>query len=796
MGRISLLFIMIFIAGCVGKPLPPVKVDLTEQTIDYVREVKPVLERRCVVCHSCYNSPCQLKLSSFEGIDRGLTKKPVYDALRLTSMDPTRLFIDAKDTDEWRQKGFFSVTKSDAGPGYNNSLMAQTLFHKKKEAGEKKKGVSEGDYFPEKGLTCTENGGELGSFLEEHPNRGMPFGFPPLKEDEFNKIINWLAQGAVHPSSEQMQQMNQPSPGVIPEIAEWEEFLNNSDDKHQLTARYLYEHLFLAHIWFSAGGEPEFYELVRSTTSPGLPIEIIPSVRPYDDPQTGRFYYRFRRIQSTIVHKTHIVFELNKTVLARFKELFLEPQWDQEPHAVSYDPELSANPFAAFAQIPARSRYQFLLDNANYVIMTFIHGPVCKGQLALDVIHDHFWLMFLDPDYDLSVTRKDFLQDHLDDLKMPIEDGSNTWPFDYWIKKYHRAAVRFYHARQDFYATNYKDGLDFKMIWSGNRPEDAPLLTVFRHFDSGSVHKGVLGRLPRTMWVMDYPLLERIYYALVAGFDVFGNLSHQLEVRLYMDELRIEGESYLLDFLPDTLRKRTMHEWYEKLDFLDIGYFSAGMPTGIKYRTNDSKREFIERLVKEHIRKDTGIDFDRHNYLKSEKNHPSPQEHYRTMDDYMQDFRAVSAPGTAFLRYIDDHDANTAFIRIRMPDGNDQVVTMVIHRWHDNVKFVVGEELFEDSSKDQADFFNGFIGSYPNYFFDVKMEELPDFIALLHDFENRPDDKQRLDRYGVNRADDNFWEEYDWFQDRFNKEAAIHSGRFDLNRYYHKAIQPLGTDGR
>ena len=31
-------------------------------------------------------------------------------------MDPTRLFIDARDTDEWRQKGFFSVTKSDAEP--------------------------------------------------------------------------------------------------------------------------------------------------------------------------------------------------------------------------------------------------------------------------------------------------------------------------------------------------------------------------------------------------------------------------------------------------------------------------------------------------------------------------------------------------------------------------------------------------------------------------------------------------------------------------------------------------------
>ena len=63
----------------------------------------------------------------------------------------------------------------------------------------------------------------------------------------------------------------------------------------------------------------------------------------------------------------------------------------------------SANPFVAFEQIPPRSRYQFLLDNAHYILMTFIHGPVCKGQIALNVIDDHFWVMFMDPDHDLSV---------------------------------------------------------------------------------------------------------------------------------------------------------------------------------------------------------------------------------------------------------------------------------------------------------------------------------------------------------------------------------------------------------
>ena len=32
--------------------------------ISYVRQVQPILERRCVVSHACYDAPCQLKLRS------------------------------------------------------------------------------------------------------------------------------------------------------------------------------------------------------------------------------------------------------------------------------------------------------------------------------------------------------------------------------------------------------------------------------------------------------------------------------------------------------------------------------------------------------------------------------------------------------------------------------------------------------------------------------------------------------------------------------------------------------------
>ncbi|NRB42698.1 MAG: 9-hexadecenoic acid cis-trans isomerase, partial [Pseudomonadales bacterium] len=73
--------------------------------IDYWQDVKPIVESRCVVCHACYDAPCQLKLSSVEGIDRGASKALVYEGTRLTAAAPTRLFEDAQTTQEWRNAG-------------------------------------------------------------------------------------------------------------------------------------------------------------------------------------------------------------------------------------------------------------------------------------------------------------------------------------------------------------------------------------------------------------------------------------------------------------------------------------------------------------------------------------------------------------------------------------------------------------------------------------------------------------------------------------------------------------------
>ncbi|MEA2072778.1 MAG: peptidylprolyl isomerase, partial [Campylobacterota bacterium] len=69
--HILLPLLLLLMFGACSAPIPaPVKVKITNEKIDYLKDVKPILDKRCVTCHSCYNSPCQAKMSSFEGVDR------------------------------------------------------------------------------------------------------------------------------------------------------------------------------------------------------------------------------------------------------------------------------------------------------------------------------------------------------------------------------------------------------------------------------------------------------------------------------------------------------------------------------------------------------------------------------------------------------------------------------------------------------------------------------------------------------------------------------------------------------
>ena len=778
------LLSFLFFSAC-SAPIPePVKIQIDKKQVSYLKEVKPILDKRCVTCHSCYNSPCQAKMSSYEGIERGASKDLVYDALRLWPQKPTRLFIDAHSTEEWKKKGFYSMTqKFDANENFNDSIMMHMLYDKKMNPD------IIGAYKPEKDtLICPKTKQEMGKYLKSKPNHGMPYGFPAIEDSEYNTLTQWIAQGAKGPTKDEQRNLIMPSKMAQIEINKWEKFFNARNPKHTLTARYLYEHLFLAHIHFKEAPN-EFYKLVRSYTPRQKPIEVIPTLRPYDDPEVDVFYYRFEKIHSTIVHKTHMVIEFDDEKLATINELFIKTKWKEKPYYIDYDSKMSANPFIAFDQIPSKSKYQFLLNNAHYIVMTFIRGPVCRGQMALNVIHDHFWIMFIDPDHDASVVHPNFLREQAENLSMPIETSSLNI-FKIFSDAYRDKYIKYFDAKQEMFLKTHPEGVNIDYIWKGNKATDTPLLTIYRHFDSASVHKGVLGGLPRTIWAIDYSQLERIYYSLVAGYDVFGNVAHQTNVRRYMDFLRFEGELNFIAFMPKEKRADMLFSWYIGDNMLEnviedkehIHIFNTN--SQIKYKTSYYKNEFLEQLVNEHILKSTNIHFDKINYRRDKDPLPKMPSKFDTNEDLIKAAQFLSIPGTSFIKHITDEDLNLIHIRIKLKGERDVVTSIIINRWHDNVNSLFDEESTLNPDKDDIDFIEGSIGSYPNAFAVVEYEDLPDFFDLIGNFKEDETYLKKIDKYFIDRTDKDFWKHYDWFQKHFNESDPIQAGLYDLNRYY------------
>jgi len=785
-----LVISMIALSSCAGKKEPitaqQATIDLAllqtlpKEPISYENSVKPILNNRCVVCHGCYDAPCQLKLSSPAGLQRGSSKVKVYNGARFKTMSPTRLGIDAKTTEEWRQKDFTAIineAENDPAANLSQSVLYRMLRMKQISPQSRVGMLSDQiDLSLGRKQTCPTLE-EFEDYQHKFPLQGMPFAMPNLKDDEYTTLVQWLAQGAPVPADKK------PSAAASKQIKTWESFLNGAELKQQLVSRYLYEHLFLGHLHIKGTDDREFYRLVRSRAPAGQEIDEIATVRPYGDPG-GKFHYRLQRYPASIVAKSHVVYELSGKRLNRIKELFIKPDYEVS-QLPSWDPETASNPFKAYAVIPPFSRYQFMLDDARFFIEGFIKGPVCRGMIALNVIEDHFWVVFLDPKADQMLMKPDFLLEVSDYLKIPSSQEGNVRLFGTW-KKYLKLEQEYVAKRFKFYEAmkqhDIKDAMNF--LWDGDGKNPNAALTIFRHFDSASVDYGFTGDYPETAWVIDYPLLERIHYLLVAGFNVFGNLKHQLNTRLYMDFLRMEGEDMYLAFLPTSHRTQIRDSWYGGMRNgmeRDLGVIDNWMQKDvvIGYKTDDPQVELFQHMAKKLapiLRRDDDINRCDDASCRSKKGNAKHQA-----DVAMQKVAEVN--GITLAAFPD-----LAFVRVKMGGKaeDDLAYTIIRNKAYNNVTSMFSDEkdsATRDYSNDSLTVVDWLEGSYPNFFFEVDFKDVEKFTERYASLKSRAEYEGFVSIYGVRRTNPGFWDAADWFQDKTLQQRPVRAGLFDLNRY-------------
>ncbi|MCK3860754.1 fatty acid cis/trans isomerase [Pseudomonas sp. B329] len=734
--------------------------------ISYTRDIQPIFTEKCVACHACYDSACQLNLGSAEGAARGASKMPVYDGERSQATPTTRLFYDAFGKQAWQQKGFYSVLDAQ---GSQAALMARML-----ELGHNAP-LPPNAKLPDEivlGLNrqnmCA-TPGEFNAYAGAHPKEGMPLAVTGLTDQQYQTLQRWLASGA--PIDEQSLA---PSTREALQVQQWETLFNQPGARQSLVARWLYEHLFLAHIYFENGEPGHYFQWVRSRTPSGQPIDLIATRRPNDDPGT-QVYYRLWPVQGVIVHKTHITYPFSAAKMARIKDLFYSGDW-QVSALPGYGPGRRANPFETFEAIPAKARYQFMLDNAEYFVRTFIRGPVCRGQIATDVIRDNFWTLFQKPDHDLYITDARYRGQATPLLAMPGQNDDVGSVLGLWLA-YRDKRNQYEALRRDSYADVPPPS--WSSLWAGN---DNALLTIFRHFDSASVTKGLIGEVPQTMWLFDYPLLERTYYQLAVNFDVFGNVSHQAQTRLYFDLIRNGAEQNFLRLMPADTREDFLDDWYQnsgKLKlWLDYEAIDDDKPTGLHLDEKDPKRDFANQLLTRY----GGLNVSPDPINRCTGAYCSRTGIDRALQDAEQALSRLTSRPAAGLKVIDQLPEAT-MLRIETQSGQRVVYSMLRNRAHSNVAFLLGEAYRYQPGLDTLTIYPGVMSSYPNFMFNIPAQEVPQFVTQMEQAKDAKRFEKIVDRWGVRRSHPQFWQYFHDLSRYIRETTPVEEGVLDMNRY-------------
>jgi hypothetical protein len=720
-------------------------------TPEYQHDIRPLFERRCLVCHGCYDAPCQLKLDSYQGLARGASKEQIYSTARLSPATPARLFEDAQTTEGWRVRGFSPVVPE---------VLAKILELKKLHPLPAGKVLPETfDFSLNRAQQCP-RAEEFNSFANRFPLWGMPFGLPPLSDSEDHLLTDWMAAGT--PATDPAPL----SPSLAKEVKRWEALFNGSTLKHQLVARYLYEHLFLAHLYLEdQGADTVFFKLVRSRTPPGTQLSLISTRRPYDDPGVSHVYYRLWRDPASVVAKNHLPYQLTTARRDRWRKWFIDTPYtvDQLP---GYEPKTASNPFYTYQPIPYASRHSFLLDEAQFTIMNFIKGPVCRGNVALSVIQDRFWVFFTTPQSAVGKQFAEFLAREGDELKLPAGAESGIWSVTKW-HSYAEAQRRYLKAKGDFIRSNAAalDKAGLNTFWDGYGTNANAALTVFRHNDSATVVQGLVGTQPQTAWLIDYPILERIHYLLVAGFDVYGTASHQLMTRMYMDFLRMESEMNFLGFLPQDQRIAQVSDWYRGADRSVHAYLASYYEHGVlappfNFKTSDPKAELF-RALQARMAKVLN-----HRYELAQSGLSAPSVAALARLDQVRGAAASIMPQTTLIK-VNEHG----------------LLTLLSNSAYSNVSSILNSESNRLPDEDTLTIANGVTGAYPNIFLQVSEADIPELVAQIEGLRSEADYSKLLDRFGIRRTDPRFWAVSDQVLADYQNAEAISHGILDYSRY-------------
>ncbi len=799
----------------------------------YFDTIQPILGRRCTVCHGCENSPCSLKLVSYKGLERGGTQVQSRTDLAVKGFEALRLkdgplqgsdqaWKDAWQKDRPEDQRFNPVAPdaSQGGANATDSLLYKFILqgNQVNKPGFDRTSVRklEQDRYDGGTNQCVANASEYTQWRLQNPGGGMPFGCPGLKRlsdggyaaGEFDIMEAWILKGAQGPSAAAVA--NHATPKKMSTVERWEAYLNQPNNKQRLVSRFLYEHLFRAHIAFK-DVPGEFYMMVRAANPPGdYPVrEFVtnaPNDPPFESQPNIQFYYRLDKITDLVALKDHIVWEADDQKLARLRHLFENeaPAWkvDKLP---GYE---SKNPFIYFQQIPPSIRYKYLLDNSKNVLENLVRSPVCNGSKATSAMDDYVWAWFIKPEADPTAqdTGAAAFSPAQWDL---VNDG-------YRVDASYLKGVNALVKTNDKYLTELEkrqrlvrpEGLRVDDVWNGECLFDASTqrddrnpnawISALRHETNASVLYGGEGGQPISVYLFNFTNLERAYYSLSFNYREWGSLQHKLLTFRDFMHVRIEAEDRFLSLFPPDTRTMIRDDWSSgavgqtgMVLFADRSMGNTDGITGIRpgdptlKATGKSAREaFLGALDQIVARRfaawPTGP------MAMNAKTKPTK---FAAKDTTREDVETVMSLVTQRSGFYNSRVPSVSYIRI-VPQG--WIYTMVAHRRYAAHNFVT-DTLWARKGQGAYDYtsiYPGIVGDYPNIFFDVPLNRAREFFWGMAKVKDNGEWLTLRNRFMVHKNEDAFWFTVDWFHAWMAKNMPIIGGIMDVREYDNWEIPP------
>lgn len=105
---------------------------------------------------------------------------------------------------------------------------------------------------------------------------------------------------------------------------------------------------------------------------------------------------------------------------------------------------------------------------------------------------------------------------------------------------------------------------------------------------------------------------------------------------------------------------------------------------------------------------------------------------------------------------------------------------------HSNITSLLDQSKERLPEKDTLSVVYGFIGDYPEIFFDVDPSRLSMFVDAVSDLKKEENYSALLDTYGIRRTDARFWAFSDQMQQAHLQWAGVEGGLLDYNRYQNR----------